>query len=1046
VSAGDSTLVPGRARRLEAACDAFERAWAAGGSPRAEDYLAGCDESVRPKLLRELVHLDLYYRRRRGEACTLEDYRARFPDLDPGWLTAAIAGAASSGPRTAVHPVPVGGDEPHEAGADRLPRIFGDYELQAVLGRGGMGVVYRARHVRLGRVVALKLIRAGEFAAPAEVRRFRSEAEAVAQLDHPGIVPVYESGERDGLPYFTMKLVEGGSLAQRLADYRLPVDARGGLAARCQLRVARLVAAVARAVHHAHERGVLHRDLKPGNILLDERGEPLVTDFGLAKRADADGSLTETGAPVGTAAYMPPEQARGERLPTIAADVYGIGAVLYELLTGRPPFRGDGFVETLRLVEEEEVAPPRRVQPAANRDLEAVCLKCLEKEPARRYRSAQELADELERYLRHEPVSAAAPSPAARLGKFVRRHKGPVLAAVLVFLTLIGGVVGTTAGMLRAARDRDEALRQRRRTRQALDDMLGDQSFAWLKTQKQVLPEQRRFLETALAYYREFAAEAGSDNDALRLEAEANYRVGRILDVLQQETEAEGSYRRAATLYGQLAEAEPGTVSHRTSLADCYLGLGHLLQGLHRFDEAEAACRMAMAVEEQLVAEHPSVPEYRKQLARAYHNLATSQWRRGHRAAAETGFQKALAVETKLAEEFPGQPGYREDLARSYNNMAVLLEDLHRASEAEAAYRAALRILERLAAENPNEPEYRKLQGGARGNLGALLDDQNKRSAAEAEYRAAIIVFERLAEDYPGVPVYRQTLATNHFNLANSLAAAGRRPEAETACRAAIAIQEKLVADYPAVPDYRNELVSSLINNGVELAKAGRSADAAAASRAALAHAQRLVAEHPGEKRFVVKLGHALLRLGYQADPDKDPRSALEWYGKAIDVLGPLAQGPDETARRFLRSALRGRASALGELGRHTEAVADWQSLLAIAAASDVTGIRAWLADSLVRAGETQRAIAVAGEVYADADASSDALYNAACALALIAGTRSPHAEPCAAQAVEMLRAAFARGPADTAALCTDSDLAALRNRVDFANLLWDVADGVPKP
>ena len=257
-------------------------------------------------------------------------------------------------------------------------RYFGDYEIRRELGRGGMGVVYEARQVSLNRPVALKMVMAGLLAGDAELRRFRNEAEAVALLDHPGVVPIYEVGEHDGQHYFSMKLVPGGSLVPLLRRYQ--ADARAA---------ARLVAEAAEAVAHAHARGILHRDLKPANILVDEEGHPHVTDFGLAKKVEADVELTQSGAILGTPAYMSPEQASGRRgAVTTASDVYGLGAVLYALLTGRAPFGGESVVETIDAVRSRLPEPPRRLNAAVPRDLETICLRCLEKDPRRRYATA----------------------------------------------------------------------------------------------------------------------------------------------------------------------------------------------------------------------------------------------------------------------------------------------------------------------------------------------------------------------------------------------------------------------------------------------------------------------------------------------------------------------------------------------------------------------------------------------------------------------------------------------------------------------------------
>ncbi len=305
------------------------------------------------------------------------------------------------------------------------PMRLGDFELVRRLGEGAMGVVFEARQVSLNRPVALKMIRAGLFAAEADLRRFRIEAEAVAHLDHPRIVPIYGIGEHDDCHYFSMKLVRGGSLAQRLPDYA--ADPRAA---------ARLVALIAQAIQHAHDRGILHRDLKPSNILLDEEGRPLLTDFGLAKRSGDDSGLTQSGVIVGTPSYMAPEQASGhEAVVTALTDVYGLGAVLYALLTGRPPFVADTILGTIEQVRGRPPVPPSRINPRVGRDLETICLRCLEKDPWRRYVSADALANDLMRWLDGEPIVARPVGAAARAWMWSRRN--PIVAGLLAALFLL---------------------------------------------------------------------------------------------------------------------------------------------------------------------------------------------------------------------------------------------------------------------------------------------------------------------------------------------------------------------------------------------------------------------------------------------------------------------------------------------------------------------------------------------------------------------------------------------------------------------------------
>jgi hypothetical protein len=298
-------------------------------------------------------------------------------------------------------------------GSPKMIRYFGDYELIDEIARGGMGVVFKARQVSLNRIVAVKMILAGNLATPADVQRFRAEAEAAANLDHPNILPIYEVGEHEGQHYFSMKLIDGGSFTDRLATLRRSVRAPAEL----RSAVSELVK-VARAVHYAHQRGIIHRDLKPSNILLDREGTPFVSDFGLAKRVEGDSGLTQSGAIVGTPSYMAPEQARAEKQLSTAVDVYSLGAVLYQCLTGRPPFQGATPVETTIAVLEREPDRPMN----CDRDLATIAMKCLEKEPAKRYGSAEALAQDLERWVWGEPISARPVGGWERLLKWIHRN------------------------------------------------------------------------------------------------------------------------------------------------------------------------------------------------------------------------------------------------------------------------------------------------------------------------------------------------------------------------------------------------------------------------------------------------------------------------------------------------------------------------------------------------------------------------------------------------------------------------------------------------
>ncbi|WP_419194880.1 serine/threonine protein kinase [Novipirellula herctigrandis] len=305
--------------------------------------------------------------------------------------------------------------------------IFGEYELIEEIARGGMGVVYKARHLQLNRVVALKMILRGQLASPDDVQRFHREAEAAANLDHPGIVPIYEIGECDGQHFFSMKLIEGGALNHLLASKD------SGLR-----EILKLIENVARAVHYAHQRGVLHRDLKPANILLDAAGNPLITDFGLAKQVEGDSQLTQSGAIMGTPAYMPPEQAAAKKDITTAADIYSIGAILYQALCGKTPHQAESTFEMLMQVLEGDIVPPRDLDRKIDRKLNLICMKCLERDPNLRYSSAGALADDLNQWMDGKPVSVKPPSIASVATNVFFNNMRSVIGAA---------VIGASAGL-----------------------------------------------------------------------------------------------------------------------------------------------------------------------------------------------------------------------------------------------------------------------------------------------------------------------------------------------------------------------------------------------------------------------------------------------------------------------------------------------------------------------------------------------------------------------------------------------------------------------
>jgi tetratricopeptide (TPR) repeat protein len=623
-------------------------------------------------------------------------------------------------PLRALTPTP-----PLPAGA-----LLGDYELIDAIAQGGMGIVYRARQKSLQRFVAVKVLLAGALASPEQVQRFRTEAESIASLDHANIVPIYEVGVYDNRPYFSMKLLEGGSLADRLLSEARPTPRQA----------AALLATVADAVHFAHERGILHRDLKPANILLDAQGQPHVSDFGLAKRAGRTAetpvlhaALTVSGAIVGTPSYMAPEQAAGARGITTAADVYGLGAILYELLTGRPPFRGDDLFDTLRRLRDEEPAAPRTLNPRLDRDVDTICLKCLQKEPARRYVGARELAVDLRRYLAGEPIEARPIGRLERCWRWCRRK--PVAAAVMLAFVavIVTAFVVVEMARRRAVRSESDKEEERRafaagrdKARRMIDELCLELSAEGWGEDPAVAAKRKRMLEKSIAYYRDFLDDPDSDAPARDELLRDYFRIAELSAALGDRARALNAFQRARFAAETLLQLRPEDRNVVLELARSHNRIGMLCQDAGRRADAVASCRAA-------------------------HDLLADQSRRR---------PDDLAVDGELAV--------------SCNMLGNLYSGMGRSEVAQASYRECINLNRELRRRS-SDSQYSYALAVALGNLSALV----YKSGEKKEGRELSEEANRLLRGLDAkVPRYRQELARHLLNRAIRLGVEKRHAEA----------------------------------------------------------------------------------------------------------------------------------------------------------------------------------------------------------------------------------------------------------------------------
>ncbi len=615
--------------QIELLCEEFESQLRSGASPRIEDYLTSVAEEHRAGLMGELLAIELHWRRCRDEHALLDGYRQRFSGfssvIEKAFCRAAEASTAGVAFPTLPHTdTPTSGRPGRGDERGRPIGRFGDYEVYEEIGRGGMAVVYRARQAKADRIVALKVIQGDQLSIlPEEMKvemadRFRHEAQAEARLEHEHIVSVYDVGEVDGRPFFTMQYVEGSSVAELLHEG--PMDG---------CRAAAYLEPIARAVHAAHQVGILHRDLKPHNILVDRHTDRvLVADFGLAKVAWTGHEMTQAGQVLGTPSYMSPEQAEDSAHVTEATDVYSLGATLYHMLTARPPFQAPSLAGTLKHVIEEEPVAPRELNPSIDRDLEVICLKCLDKQPSRRYPNAELLAADLRRYLNNEPIQARPIRRWERIWRWSQRNPmtaGAITSALAFLLIALAaatiGYVKTSASLAVAKQAQEESEQSFREMRRAVDRFFTQASDHELLDQPGMQPLRQALLKEAVQYYQKFLTQRGADpafRDELAL---AHFRVGRINELIATSDEALQAYERARELQEQLVAEQPGNRDRLAALGDTLNRIGRVRHGRQDFDGASSAYHKALALRQQLAADEPESNEYQRRTANTHMNI-----------------------------------------------------------------------------------------------------------------------------------------------------------------------------------------------------------------------------------------------------------------------------------------------------------------------------------------------------------------------------------------------------------------------------------------
>lgn len=903
-------------RRIEAIRLRFQAAWeaASGGSPPPviERYLRESREPERTLLVQELSKVDQQYRRQRdgdrettavpktvmeprGREPTLLDEQLAGPSETPGSpQQTQVQETLADLPARTRHDLratmadperrPLVGTSGRSTPLSEGPEVPG-YEILGEVGRGGMGVVYKARHIRLDRIVALKVVLAGAHAGPEQLARFVVEGQAVARLSHPGIVQVYDVGDVDGLPFISLEFVDGVSLEQLVGGKPLnPAVA------------AELLETLARTMQVSHEAGIVHRDLKPANVLLTTDGMPKITDFGLAKRLESQSSQTQSGTIMGSPSYMAPEQAFG-KLHEIGprTDVYSLGAILYELLTGRPPFQGTTVLDTLDQVRSQEPVPPSRLQPKVPRDLETICLKCLQKEASKRYGTALNLADDLRRFSAGEPILARPVAWPERLRSWCRRNpRVAALAASVLFLLLT-----ITAGSV------------------AFSIQLSEQKRA-----TEIQRDAARVAQTQATQNARLANRQAEEARLARAKADENAAIAKKNAQL-----ASGQMRLALEALKTLVTGVQNRLRDRPGMQDLRKSLVQVAT-----DQLDRVAKMAEGfnISEQGPASDPDVELYLRALAGAQQRMADIYLESDQTEKALEHYQHCHEIVQKVYNDKPGDPIAIRNLAGVKNNLGDFERD--QVGDMKAAmdlYRQSLDLRLEWAKLAPDDDGARQAVSNSYGLVGGVLLRLGDPAAALPMYLESQRWRETLSEQYATqvIEVQREWAGTYdklgevRFKLGNS---EGARQNYEKALQ----IRRRLAEDSADTISAMCDLALSCENLGdVFLLLQNDPGSALPVYDQARQYLEDLLSKDPANTRVQSALAHALYKLATAFLKRGDAATAQHNYTKALERLEASSISGQPNAKRDIDRML-----ALARCGRHAEAAAMAKSLAEIGA------------------------------------------------------------------------------------------------------------------